>query len=157
MPKSIYGETKAKSGNWASILRLVDIQTLETLFAVPLTQNDFAMSVEIVKFASRSELHVLVGCAVDLHLNPRKLKGGAIYTFKLSAVQQDDKQVLQLSFVHRTEVEEAVGAIHSFGGRALVSVGRLARVYDIGHKKLLLKTENRVISFKIWGNYWIHI
>ncbi|MEN2497921.1 MAG: Splicing factor 3B subunit 3, partial [Marteilia pararefringens] len=157
LPREVFGEKKSKPGQWASLLRVLDLQSFETLLKIPLQQNDAAMSVAVLKFSSFNDLYVLVGCSTSLELNPRKSKGGAIYTFKLSSEFREDRQMLQLTFMHRTHVEEAVGAIHGHSGRALISIGRLVRVYDMGKKKLLIKTENRqlpnfIVDIKSVGN-----
>lgn len=95
----------------------------------------------LVRFACQpGYLFVLVGVARNLKLRPRELDGGAIYTY----VVQDAGEKLNLSFVHKTLVEEVPGAIITFRGFALIGVGRLLRIYDLGKRKLLRKSENKV-------------
>lgn len=52
-----------------------------------------------------------------------------------------------LEFVHKTTVEDAPYAICPFQGRVLIGVGKLLRLYDLGKKKLLRKSENKVQLF----------
>lgn len=49
-------------------------------------------------------------------------------------------------FFWQTPVEDVPLAIAPFQGRALVGVGKLLRIYDMGKKKLLRKCENKVSS-----------
>ena len=54
-----------------------------------------------------------------------------------------------LELVHRTEVEDVPTAICPFGGRVIVGIGKLLRIYDLGKKKLLRKCENKVSVIKV--------
>lgn len=48
-----------------------------------------------------------------------------------------------LQLVHKTAVGGIPGALASFKGRLLVGVGAIVRLYDLGKKKLLRKSEYR--------------
>jgi hypothetical protein len=96
----------------------------------------------LVNFRSQADsTFVLVGCAVDLELRPKRAKGGCIYTFLLT------NNGVRFEFIHRTPTPSEVYAIHDFRGMALIGVGNLLRMYDFGKKKLLAKCENRVCFF----------
>jgi hypothetical protein len=57
--------------------------------------------VELVQFRSQHEAtFVLVGCAVDLQLRPRKVSGGCIYTFLIT------NNGARFEFIHRTPTDE---------------------------------------------------
>lgn len=102
-------------------------------------------SIALVRFSCASDdMHVLVGTAKELVLNPRSLSGGFIYCYKL--LNSGEK----LEFVHKTVVDELPGAIATFQGRALIGTGRYLRIYDLGKKKLLRKCENKVLSFFLY-------
>lgn len=93
-----------------------------------------------MKFACRpdSEQYVLVGTVRELTLSNRSHAGGSVLVYKLSSSGD------QLELVHRTPVEDLPGAIAPFQGRVLVGVGKFLRIYDLGKKKLLRKSENKV-------------
>ena len=52
---------------------------------------------------------------------------------------------LALELVHKTPVDEIPLAMASFQGKILIGVGKLLRLYDLGKKKLLRKSENKVL------------
>ena len=52
---------------------------------------------------------------------------------------------LVLELVHKTSLEEIPYAMCAFQGKVLVGVKNLLRLYDLGKKKLLRKSENKVI------------
>ncbi len=49
----------------------------------------------------------------------------------------------RLELVHKTAVGGIPGALAAFKGRLLVGVGPILRLYDMGKKKLLRKSEYR--------------
>ena len=49
----------------------------------------------------------------------------------------------KLELVHKTAVGGIPGALAAFKGRLLVGVGPIVRLYDLGKKKLLRKSEYR--------------
>ncbi|CAI9716004.1 splicing factor 3B subunit 3 [Octopus vulgaris] len=140
LPENTFGAAKAGTGMWASVVRIINPISGETLDKVSLDQNEAAHSIALVRFSCASDdMHVLVGTAKELVLNPRSLSGGFIYCYKL--LNSGEK----LEFVHKTVVDELPGAIASFQGRALIGTGRYLRIYDLGKKKLLRKCENKRI------------
>uniref|UniRef100_H3AX27 Splicing factor 3B subunit 3 n=1 Tax=Latimeria chalumnae TaxID=7897 RepID=H3AX27_LATCH len=146
LPEAIFGAPKAGSGQWASVVRVMNPIQGTTLDLMHLEQNEAAFSVAVCKFAnSGDDWYVLVGVAKDLILSPRSVAGGFIYTYKL--VNNGEK----LEFVHKTSVEEVPAAICPFQGRVLIGVGKLLRVYDLGKKKLLRKCENKHLPNFIIG------
>uniref|UniRef100_A0A2K6GP55 Splicing factor 3b subunit 3 n=1 Tax=Propithecus coquereli TaxID=379532 RepID=A0A2K6GP55_PROCO len=146
LPESIFGAPKAGSGQWASVIRVMNPIQGNTLDLVQLEQNEAAFSVAVCRFSNTGEdWYVLVGVAKDLILNPRSVAGGFVYTYKL--VNNGEK----LEFLHKTPVEEVPAAIAPFQGRVLIGVGKLLRVYDLGKKKLLRKCENKHIANYISG------
>lgn len=99
-------------------------------------------SIALVRFTCQPDAQfILVGVARNLKLRPREIDGGAIYTYHLAPT--GDK----LQLVHKTMVEEVPGAMIPFRGLALIGIGRLLRVYDLGKRKLLRKSENKVGAF----------
>ena len=51
---------------------------------------------------------------------------------------------LVLELVHKTSLEEIPYAMCAFQGKVLIGVKNLLRLYDLGKKKLLRKSENKV-------------
>uniref|UniRef100_A0A8C8CPF3 Splicing factor 3B subunit 3 n=1 Tax=Oncorhynchus tshawytscha TaxID=74940 RepID=A0A8C8CPF3_ONCTS len=150
LPEAIFGAPKAGSGQWASLVRLVNPIQGTTLDLVQLEQNEAAFSVTVCRFASGGDdWYVLVGVARDMILNPRSVGGGFIYTYRLGG--GGDK----LEFMHKTPVEDVPLAIAPFQGRVLVGVGKLLRIYDLGKKKLLRKCENKHVPNLVTGIHTI--
>ncbi|XP_048747957.1 splicing factor 3B subunit 3-like [Ostrea edulis] len=148
--ESTFGAPKAGPGMWASIIRIINPISGNTLEKIQLEQNESVHSIALVKFVSRGDdQFVLVGVARDLVLNPRSLTGGFIYLYQL----EDGGETLNL--LHKTPVEDVPGAIASFQGRVLIGVGRHLRIYDIGKKKMLRKCENKSIPNFVTGIHTI--
>lgn len=131
----------AGEGKWASCVRVVDAQTLETLERLELSDNEAAFSLCVCRFASRGdEPFVVIGTAKNLRLHPRSCAQGFISVFRFV-----EGRSLQL--LHRTEVEEVPGALCEFQGKLAAGIGRSLRVYDLGKKKLLRKCENKAMPY----------
>ncbi|KAI5623964.1 splicing factor 3B subunit 3, partial [Silurus asotus] len=150
LPESIFGAPKAGSGQWASLVRLINPIQGNTLDLVQLEQNEAAFSVAVCRFANGGDdWYVLVGVSRDMLLNPRSVGGGYIYTYRLVGGGE------KLEFVHKTPVEDVPLAIAPFQGRVLVGVGKLLRIYDLGKKKLLRKCENKHVPNLVTGIHTI--
>lgn len=145
LPEDVFSSPKAGLGLWASQIRVVDPIHGQTLFKIPLLQNDAIMSMAVMKFAAAADgrYYLVVGVAKDLQLNPRLSNGGAIDVYRI------DPTCSLLEFLHRTECDEIPGALCGFQGRLLAGVGRILRIYDLGKKKLLRKCENKHIPYQI--------
>ncbi|KAI6202789.1 hypothetical protein M3Y94_00480800 [Aphelenchoides besseyi] len=160
--ESTFGAPPGQPGTWASAVRMISARSGDTLCNYELPEGEaafwfvrtfttllFAFSIEMVKFQSQQRGNtgdltcVLVGCAVGLQLRPRKHAGGCVYTFVLAPDGN------RFEFVHRTETNEVVNAIHDFRGMALIGIGSRLRMYDLGKKQLLAKCENRQIPVQI--------
>jgi splicing factor 3B subunit 3 len=130
------------AGKWASCIRVFDPMALATLQVVELPDNEAAFSVAHVQFFEKShEMFLLVGTVRDMTLHPRKHSGGFIRTYRYN---HDGSQI---ELVHKTEVEDVPYTITQFSayGKALVGVGNVVRVYDLGKKKLLRKCETKAL------------
>ncbi|CAK5067360.1 unnamed protein product [Meloidogyne enterolobii] len=142
--ESVYGSARAQAGKWASAVRLLVPKTGQTLCQYELPEGEAAFCVELVNFRSQNDsTFVLVGCAIELELRPKRSKGGCVYTFLLT------NNGMRFEFIHRTPTPHEVYAVHDFRGMALIGVGNLLRMYDFGKKKLLAKCENRQIQVQI--------
>jgi splicing factor 3B subunit 3 len=143
LPEDTFSAPKAGYGMWASQIRIIDPVNGQTLFKVPLEQNEAVMSMCLVKFLQDGKSYLAVGVAKDFQLNPRQSNGGFIDLYRV------DAQCATLNLIHRTEVEDIPGAIAQFQGRLLVGIGKTLRIYDLGKKKLLRKCENKHIPNNI--------
>ena len=58
---------------------------------------------------------------------------------------------LVLELVHKTLLEEIPYAMCAFQGKVLIGVKNLVRLYDLGKKKLLRKSENKVSWYLLFS------
>ncbi len=83
LDETAFGAPKAGAGMWASQIRLIDPITGNTYQVVRMEQNEAAVSVAFVQFASHpNQTFLLVGVAKDYQLNPRVVAGGFVYTYR---------------------------------------------------------------------------
>ncbi|EPQ29179.1 uncharacterized protein PFL1_03466 [Pseudozyma flocculosa PF-1] len=144
LPAAEFGLIRAGPGQWSSCLRVVDATEAQSLQQVELEDNEAAFSVALVRFASaEGEAHLVVGSGVDVHLSPRSVGKAYLSVYKIL----DDGRRLEL--MHRTEVDDVPLALRPFQGRLLAGIGKSLRIYDLGKKKLLRKSENRTFPSAI--------
>lgn len=144
LPEDTFSAPKAGYGMWASQLRIMEPTTGQTLYKVPLEQNEAIMSMTLVKFNQDvSKVYLAVGVVKDMQLNPRLVTGGFLDLYRV------DANCFTLNLYHRTEIEDIPGALAPFQGRLLVGVGNILRIYDLGKKKMLRKCENKHIPNQI--------
>ncbi|KAM0792362.1 pre-mRNA-splicing factor rse1 [Microbotryomycetes sp. NB124-2] len=138
LPTEVFGLPRAPAGNWASCVRVIDPVTASTVFKVDLDNNEAAFAFAIVQFSSRpGEEFLVVGTGQDTILAPRYCKTGYLNTYKIT----DSGRNLEL--LHKTEIDDVPTALKAFQGKLLVGAGKVLRLYDIGKKKLLRKSENK--------------
>ena len=102
----------------------------------------YYFSVCLLKFNSQPDAtFCLVGVAKDYKLNPRSVGGGFVYAYRMvpSPLGQPNMEL-----VHKTVLDEIPYAMCAFQGKVLIGVGKLLRLYDLGKKKMLRKSENKV-------------
>lgn len=134
------GPVPAAEGKWASCLRLIEPGSGTTLDLLELTSNEAAFSVCTCRFGS-DELFVVVGVARDFVPMLRRAHSYALKVYRIL----DNR----FQFVHQTEAQELPQAMMEFQGQLLVGGGRVLRLFGMGRKKLLLKSENRVFPNNI--------
>ena len=136
--------------NWRSCISLVDPKEMQSVFSVHLSDGEAAVSGGIVQFASRPEEDYLaVGIVKNMESRPRKFESAFVSLYRIANES--------LEFVHRTPVDDVPSAFCPFKGKLLVGVGHSVKLYEIGKKQLLLKSEiktipNRVVSLQSKGN-----
>ncbi|KAK4058796.1 pre-mRNA-splicing factor rse1 [Microbotryomycetes sp. JL221] len=160
LPKEIFGLNKASTGNWSSCVRIIDPIQAETIFKIELEDNEAAFSFCLCQFQSsnsnqqqqqqQQQEFLIVGTGQDTILSPRYCKTGYIHTYK---VGQDGRS---LELLHKTEIDDVPTAMAAFQGKVLVAAGKTLRLYDLGKKKLLRKSENKsypsqIVSLNVMG------
>ena len=125
----------SRGTTWASCVRLVDTRRQATSCVLDLSPGEAAMCACCVQFPNYPEVLLAVGIATSLVFSPRSSTGGAICLYRFLPEGQ-------LELLQRTALDTAPTAMtHLKGGRLLVGLGRLLRLYDLGKKKLLRKCE----------------
>ncbi|KAI9886022.1 MAG: pre-mRNA-splicing factor rse1 [Watsoniomyces obsoletus] len=146
LPPEEFGYPRGK-GHWASCIQIVDpVTTKDTLQRIELEDNEAAVSIATVPFASQdNETFLVVGTGKDMVVSPRSSNGGFIHVYRFL---EDGKE---LEFIHKTRMEEPVLALLAFQGRLVAGIGKDIRIYDLGMKQLLRKSQAQVVPNLITG------
>lgn len=134
--------------HWASCIQIVDpVTTKAVVYRLDLSDNEAAVSVAVVPFVSQDdEYFLIVGTGKDMVMNPgRSFECGFIHVYRFQAEGKE------LEFIHKTKVDEPPLALLSFQGRVLAGIGRDLRIYDLGMKQLLRKSQATVSAQIIVG------
>jgi len=131
------GTPMAGEGLWACCLRIVEPTSLETTHLLEIENNEVLVSMAICNFSGyESELFLVCGGVKDMKLQPRSYSECFVWVFRISSNK--------LELVHKTSVEDVPLAICPYYGKVLIGVGKYLRIYELGKKKLLKKSENKV-------------
>ena len=149
------GSIGAGKGRWASCLRIVNPVGLETTFKIDFDPDECGLAMCIVRFYQLKDNRpcLIVASATDLVQRPRRSAKKSV----LKTYLYDDSFIPQLVHVTGVTESESEGvplALCPYEGRLLVSVSQgypagshkpisLLRLYELGKKKLLKKTEYR--------------
>ncbi|KAA8568403.1 hypothetical protein EYC84_007437 [Monilinia fructicola] len=146
LPPEEFGYPRG-TNHWASCISVVDpVTEKKVLSTVHLEDNESAVSIAVVSFASQEdETFLVVGTGKDLIVSPRSFSAGFIHVFRF---HEDGKE---LEFIHKTKVEEPPMALLAFQGRLLAGVGKDLRIYDLGMRQLLRKAQSEVAPTMIVG------
>ncbi|KAJ2455577.1 pre-mRNA-splicing factor rse1 [Coemansia sp. RSA 2336] len=136
LPPEQFGLPRSHADGWASLIRVLDPFTGESTQIIELDQDTAAVSLAQVVFGDTA--YIAVGCANEMTLRPRKCRDASIRLYKWTG----DGTGLEL--VHVTPVEDIPQCLVQFGGLLLVSLGGNLRLYDMGIKRLLKKTQTAV-------------
>lgn len=140
----------AGSGKWVSQLRIIDPASGSSLQIYPFANNEAALSACIFRpYSDHENFYLAVAIGKDVQLKPKSSKCGYIDLFKFVLEENSESSWQKLHFVHRTFVDTAPYALCDFQGRLLVGVGKILRLYEVGKKQLLRKTEARIAGFEI--------
>ncbi|KAJ5623551.1 Pre-mRNA-splicing factor rse1 [Penicillium lividum] len=146
LPPAEFGYPRG-NGHWASCIQVVDpISNKEVVFTLHLEDNEAAVSVAVTPFFSQDdELFLVVGTAKDMEVSPPKSKGGFIHIYRFA---EDGRK---LEFIHKTSTEEPPLALLPFQGKLLAGIGSILRLYDLGVRQLLRKSQAPVVPHTIVG------
>lgn len=125
-------------GKWASCINIVNPvgEVPGVLQTIHFEDNEAAVSATVASFTSQqSEVFLIVGTGKDIIPNPRRFSGGFIYVFRF----HDDGR--QLELIDKTKVDEPPMALLHFQGRLVAGIGKTLRIYDLGLKQLLQKSQ----------------
>lgn len=140
LPETLYGAPKPGPKQWGSVIRMVDVESGQTLDCISLDNNEAAVSITTCSFSEHSgEVFVCVGTAKDLVLQPkRSCSGGFIHVY--SIVDKGRK----LHLLHKKQVKDIPGALAMYDHRLLAGIGKSLKIYDLGKRnpQLLRKCEN---------------
>lgn len=146
LPPEEFGYPRAQ-GHWASCIQIIDpITTKSALQQIDLEDNEAAVSIAAVSFASQDdETFLVIGTGKDITVSPRSFSAAFIYVYRFL---EDGKE---LEFIHKTKVEQPPLALLGFQGRLLAGVGQELRIYDLGLKQLLRKCQTQAVPNLIVG------
>eukprot|EP00158_Paraphelidium_tribonemae_P008248 Partr_v1_DN28525_c1_g1_i1_m73348 putative Splicing factor 3b subunit len=132
-------QTRAGKGQWSSGIRLLNPLTGDSEQFLRLEDNEMVTCLTSCRFHQCPGIvHYAVGVAVDMTLQPPSCSSGyiAIYRADVNGI---------LEFVHKTQVDGRPTALCQFQGRLLAGMGKTLRIFDLGLKKLLRKSETSAI------------
>lgn len=134
----VRGPMPSEGGRWGSCVRLINPSSVETLDIIEMGENEAALSCCSAQFHSRGgETLLAVGSVTGMTLHPLKHKEAHISLYRVVNGR--------LQLLHKTPVEAPVLALAHFQGKLLCGVGNVLRLYEMGKKQLLRKTELRGI------------
>ncbi|RSH89543.1 pre-mRNA-splicing factor rse1 [Saitozyma podzolica] len=137
LPPNEFGRIRAPAGKWASLIRVLDPLSNESLSVLELDENEAAFSMSICYFERMGgEPTLVVGTAVEATLMPRGCKEGWLRVYAIK------DQGRALEFMHKTKTDDIPMCIAGFQGYMLAGIGRSLRLYEMGKKALLRKCEN---------------
>eukprot|EP00727_Mastigamoeba_balamuthi_P006206 m51a1_g2204 putative splicing factor 3b subunit 3-like (1210) ;mRNA; r:168623-173209 len=153
LDERVFGAPRPGTGQWASLVRLVDASDGRTLDTVELGENEAAFSICLAPFdgSAGADQYIVVGTAKDLVLHPRQCLCGFLHVYKLvdgTAQGADGSAVptVRLQLVHKTRTEDLPMAVSAFQEKLLAGIGNTLRLYDLGKKQLLRKCERRGVG-----------
>ena len=137
LPPAEFGRPRAAAGHWASLIRVLDPLTNESISTIELDEDEAAFSITIAYFENMGgEPSLVVGTAVGTTLTPRSCKEGWLRVYAI----KDNGRTLE--FMHKTKTDDIPLCVAGFQGYLLVGVGKSLRLYEQGKKALLRKCEN---------------
>jgi splicing factor 3B subunit 3 len=143
--EQMIGSAQAGEGNWGSCIRIINpnFRDLPSVCVVELEDNEAAFSLCCAQLDPvANDWYLCVGTVKDYKISPRQITCGFIHVYKF--ILTTEKQV-SLQFLHKTSVNDVVLALQPFNRKLLAGVGKTLRLYELGKKKLLVKSQNNNI------------
>jgi splicing factor 3B subunit 3 len=142
--ESFIGVPHAGEGKWASCIRVIEPRELESTQVLELPEDEAAFSICVLPFANRPGcMFVAVGTVQNLVYSPTSQQAAFIHIYQFV------REGAALQLVHKTQVSKPPLALHAFQGKLLAGVGNALRLYELGRRKLLRKSENRSFPTQI--------
>ena len=150
----LLGSPYAGEGRWASCISVHPPPFVRphAPFVLELEDNEAAFSLCCLHFDGSvwgNDSFLAVGTAKDLQLAPRSLTCGYvhIYTIQQPGQAADGggaaQEGVRLRLLHKTEMPDVPLALAAFQRRLLVGVGRSVRLYELGKRRLLKKSDTK--------------
>nr|XP_019006069.1 pre-mRNA-splicing factor RSE1 [Kwoniella mangroviensis CBS 8507]OCF69530.1 pre-mRNA-splicing factor RSE1 [Kwoniella mangroviensis CBS 8507] len=137
LPPNEFGRPRAGAGHWASLLRVLDPLTHESLATFDLDEDEAAFSMAIAYFErGGGEPFLVVGTGVKTTLAPKGCQEGWLRVYAIK------EQGRVLEFMHKTKTDDVPLCLAAFQGFLLAGIGKSLRLYEMGKKALLRKCEN---------------
>lgn len=169
LAESEVGGLVAGDGKWGGCVRIVNLKSQETIQLMPLDTNEGCISACVCKFdelelpclvlgtvygmrLSKASSRSVSDSAVDFTEASKEKQTGDTFGAAIKIFKYDSNYNFEL--VHVTPVESAATAMTGWRGRLLVGVSKTLRVYSLGKKRLLRKSEYRSIP---QGLAWIKV
>jgi splicing factor 3B subunit 3 len=135
------------SGKWASCVRLVDPVSLETSFRIEMGNDEVAIAAAVIYFYQLKDNRpcLVVATATGMSIQ-RRAKWSCLKTYLYD--ENFIPQLVHVTPLTESEDEGTPLALCQYEGRLLVSLSRgtrvaVIRLYELGKRKLLKKTEYR--------------
>ncbi|OLY84346.1 Splicing factor 3B subunit 3 [Smittium mucronatum] len=136
LPPEQFGYVRAKDGNWASCVRVLNPFTGETVQLIELDDNEAAFSLASVEFRNDIGKHyIIVGTACNVTLRPRTCSDAFLCVYEWN--ENGD----QLNLLHKTRVDGVPQALVQFQDRLAAGIGSSLILFDLGKKQLLRKAQ----------------
>ncbi|KAH7647694.1 putative spliceosome factor [Cryptosporidium bovis] len=145
IPESEVSGFVAGDGKWGGCVRVVNLRATENQQIIHLDINEGCISSCVCKFDEMDLPCLVLGTVygMNLRLGTDDNDSDSQFGAAIKVYRYDSNYNFEL--LHSTPVENAVTAMTGWRGRLLVGIGKNLRVYSLGKKKLLRKSEYRDI------------
>ncbi|TRY50191.1 Cleavage/polyadenylation specificity factor subunit A [Cryptosporidium tyzzeri] len=169
LAESEVGGFFAGEGKWGGCVRIVNLKSMETIQLIPLDTNEGCISACVCKFDELDLPCLVLGTVYGMKLN-RGYNNHNNSNNNTDSAKNNDKENhysfgaaikifkydsnYNFELVHITPIENSATALTGWRGRLLVGINKNLRVYSLGKKRLLRKSEYRNIP---QGLTWIKV
>ncbi|KAH8742188.1 spliceosome factor [Cryptosporidium ryanae] len=150
IPESEVSGFVAGDGKWGGCIRIINLRATENQQIIHLDINEGCISSCVCKFDEMDLPCLVLGTVYGMNLRSNYESGqDSPFGAAIKVYRYDSNYNFEL--VHSTPVDGAVTAMTGWRGRLIVGIGKNLRVYSLGKKKLLRKSEYRDIpEFLCW-------